>query len=401
MDERLTHSESRQTLSTSASQHVLQAPLDTVDLSLLEAMLSIVYADPIPRPQTPPRTQSPSFPAPHSIGGTTARSGATTPALRGQSRPSDLIRLATTSLLPLLTMQTEEHGSWAAGLLRTWATAVQRPTLQEANAAALASQNEMLARADEQLAVSYRVVSLRHSLRDFVHRYLPQGNEVKALVFQRWRQFAKRNKRARAVMSAVADRMFPVITPERAFRAWAAWCARRFRYRRTVQLRRLLLDERQRQKQLAIVQRYMEKRAKEGDEQLKINFKAVLAAEADSGFVSPDDLAEDLPVQDDPISSDEEVGTSLASKWAAIKKAKEAAAKQRESERRLQRLRQSMTRDPSAPSNVNLLAPEAAPVVPAEPAITSAKGKSAAKPSLTIKAPPKVHSHLVLFWIVA
>ncbi len=45
-------------------------------------------------------------------------------------------------------------------------------------------------------------------------------------------------------------------SPEKAFRAWAGWVAQRLRVRRTTQLRRVLLEERQRQRQLESVQRY-------------------------------------------------------------------------------------------------------------------------------------------------
>ena len=48
----------------------------------------------------------------------------------------------------------------------------------------------------------------------------------------------------------------PPRSPEKAFRAWAGWVAQRLRVRRTTQLRRVLLEERQRQRQLESVQRY-------------------------------------------------------------------------------------------------------------------------------------------------
>jgi FtsZ-interacting cell division protein ZipA len=138
--------------------------------------------------------------------------------------------------------------------------------------------------------------------------------------------------------------MWPSVSVEQAFRAWLRWVGQRLQFKRTAQLRRVLLEERQRQRQLAAVQRYIDQHMRDGaDEQLRLDIPAILAADPDLQRRDPveDELALEAQQPESSEGSEDEEADALPTRRSADKNKIaliHALRKQRHAERQLQKV---------------------------------------------------------------
>jgi hypothetical protein len=219
-------------------------------------------------------------------------------------------------------------------------------------------------------------------LRQLVRTFLPQ-QEMVALCFTRWRQWTVRHRRAKKIIKVrqsvptcsrlsilacqllivyllpagrlacaqgIARVMWPSVSVEQAFRAWLRWVGQRLQFRRTAQLRRVLLEERQRQRQLAAVQRYIDQRLRDGaDEQLRLDIPAILAADPDLQRRDPveDELAFEAQQPSSPDDSEDEDAAAALPAHRSADQNKialiHALRKQRQAEKQLQKVSQLPT----------------------------------------------------------